>query len=172
MERDFFDEIVERWVQQKPDAEMSGYEIIGRILLLAKQLQDGASRRLAPLGLDLPAFEVLVTLWAQGPPYHVSPTELCRAAMLSSGAMTNRLDRLEASGLLARRPDPDDRRGLIIELTPEGKDLTDRAVAARLEEAGEAIAPLPGSERLELRRLLRKLLAPREDTPLPEREGS
>ena len=172
MERDLFDGILEQWAREKPDADTSGVIVVGRILLLAKYLQHSASERLAELDLDLSAFEVLAALWRQGPPYHLSPTELCRAAFLSSGAMTNRLDRLEASSLVARRPDPDDRRGLIIELTTQGKALVDQAVSTRLEEAKEVLAPLSETECEELTRLLRKLLASREALPFTDRSES
>jgi DNA-binding MarR family transcriptional regulator len=87
--------------------------------------------------------------------------------MLSSGAMTNRLDRLEGAGLVARQPDPGDRRGLIIELTPRGKALVDQAINARLEEANEAASALSESERQNLVQLLRKLLAAVERGPEP-----
>jgi DNA-binding MarR family transcriptional regulator len=169
MERDLFDEIHEQWRRQKPDADTSGLVVVGRILLLAKHLHHSASQQLGKLDLDLPAFEVLTTLWRQGPPYHLSPTELCKAALLSSGAMTNRIDRLETSGWVARRPDPNDRRGLIIELTPQGKALVDQAVSARLDEANDTIASLSEAEREELTRLLRKLLSSREEIPFTER---
>ncbi len=169
MERDLFEGILEQWRREKPDADASGLIVVGRILLLAKHLHHSASERLAKLDLDLSGFEVLAALWRQGPPYHLSPTELCKAALLSSGAMTNRLDRLEASALVARCPDPDDRRGLIIELTPQGKALVDHAVSTRLDEAKQAIAPLSEVEREELTRLLRKLLASREEIPFTDR---
>jgi DNA-binding MarR family transcriptional regulator len=170
MERDPFDSIHEQWKRERPQADTSGFEVIGRILLLAKYLQHSLAGRLRDLDLDLWAFDVLATLWRQGPPYHFSPTELSKAAMLSSGAMTNRLDRLEASGLVARNPDPTDRRGLIIELTPKGRALVDQAIVARLQEANEAVAPLSQTERQELTSLLRKLLAAHEDIPFVERD--
>lgn len=160
MDRDLFDEICEQWRRQTPEADTRGFEAVGRILLLAKHLQHNLSERLGRVGLDLWAFEVLSALWRQGPPHHLSPTELCRAAVLSSSAMTNRLDRLEKSGFIARKPDPGDRRSLVIELTPEGKKVVDEAVTIRLQEAGESAAPLTEAERMELVRLLRKLLAP------------
>jgi DNA-binding MarR family transcriptional regulator len=159
MERDVFDRIQEQWKREWPEADTSGFEAIGRILMLAKHLHHSVAQRLGNLDLDLWAFDVLATLRQQGPPYRLSPTELCKSAVLSSGAMTNRLDRLQESGLVGRHPDPNDRRSLIIELTPKGKDLVDQAISTRLEEANEAITPLSNTEREELVRLLRKLLA-------------
>lgn len=166
MERDHFDQIHERWKRERPEADTTGFEAVGRILLLAKYLHNSVVNRLGTLDVDLWAFDVLATLWEQGPPYHLSPTELCKSAMLSSGAMTNRLDRLEGSGLVARQPDPNDRRSLIIELTPKGKSLVDQAISLRLEEANEAVSSLDDSERQELIRLLRKLFAAQEASPL------
>ena len=164
-DHDLFDRIHERWKRERPGADTTGFEAVGRILLLAKHLQNSAIARLGALDLDLWAFDVLSTLWQEGPPYHLSPTQLCNSAMLSSGAMTNRLDRLEAAGLVARQPDPDDRRGLIIELTPKGKALVDQAIGARLDEANEAASALTETERKDLVRLLRKLLAAMERGP-------
>jgi DNA-binding MarR family transcriptional regulator len=162
MDHDVFDGILEQWESRMPDADTSGFEVAGRILLLAKHLQTSLSERLGALGLDMWAFEVLSALWRQGPPYHLSPTELCRAAMLSSSAMTNRLDRLEQSGFVARKPDPGDRRSLVIELTPEGNAIINEAVRVRLDEANASIGPLTGPEKSELVHLLRKLLSDRE----------
>ncbi len=159
MERDAFDKIQEQWKREWPEADTTGLEAIGRILLLAKYLHHSVAHRLGNFDLDLWGFDVLATLRQQGPPYQLSPTDLCKAAVLSSGAMTNRLDRLEGAGLLGRRPDPNDRRSLIIELTPKGKNLVDHAISARLEEANEAVSPLTVAEREDLVRLLRKLLA-------------
>jgi len=167
MEHDLFDQIHEQWRRERPEADTAGFEVIGRILLLAKRLQNSVAARLGALDLDLWAFDVLSALWQEGPPYHLSPTELCRSAILSSGAMTNRLDRLESAGLVARQPDPDDRRSLIIELTPKGKTIVDQAINARLEDANEAASALTEPERLELVRLLRKLLAAMERGPEP-----
>jgi DNA-binding MarR family transcriptional regulator len=165
LDHDIFDRIHERWKRERPEADTTGFEAVGRILLLAKHLQNSVAARLGSLDLDLWAYDVLATLWQNGPPYHLSPTELCKSAMLSSGAMTNRLDRLEAAGLVARQPDPEDRRGLIIELTPKGKALVDQAIVARLEEANEAASTLTEVERKDLVRLLRKFLAAMERGP-------
>jgi DNA-binding MarR family transcriptional regulator len=171
VDRDAFDKTQEQWKREWPEADTSGLEAIGRILLLAKYLHQSVAQRLGIFDLDLWGFDVLATLRQQGPPYQLSPRELCKAAVLSSGAMTNRLDRLEAAGLLGRRPDTNDRRSLIIELTPKGKDLVDEAITARLEEANEAAAPLSESERRELIRLLRKLLASRESSHADGHDG-
>lgn len=153
------------WSRERPDLDPSGIEIVGRILLLSHQLKKSAARTLGKQGLNLWAYDVLATLRRQGPPYQLSPTELSRSAMLSPGAMTNRLDRLEASGLIERRPDPDDRRALLIALTPSGLELTDVAVEARFEEAIVSTACLSTEERSLLSALLHKLITHRPRGP-------
>jgi len=161
MRRDPFDTVRDQWAQERPDLDTSGLEVLWRISFLHKDLRRSAGRRLS--GVDLPnwAFDVLASLRRQGPPYQMSPSGLCEAAMLTSGAMTNRLDRLEDLGLVERRPDPDDRRSLSVQLTAKGRGLIDRALEIRFEHANEALASLSESERNQLVRLLRKLIASR-----------
>ncbi len=161
MKQDLFDIISEQWARERPDLDPSGIEVVGRILMLSNHLKRSDARKLAKYGLNIWAYEVLSTLRRQGAPFRLSPTELSKAAMLSSGAMTNRLDRLEASRLIKRIPDPNDRRGLLIELTPKGQEVVDRAVEARFNEATESVTVLSASEHRTLIQLLRKLLAPR-----------
>ena len=95
------------------------------------------------LGLGLWAFDVLATLRRQGPPFRLNPRELVRSTMLTSGAMTNRLDRLETQGLLRREADPGDRRGVRVVLTKRGLKLVDQAIEAKLREAMKTGTPQP-----------------------------
>ena len=99
--------------------------VVGRILRLAAGLQRRGEESLAPFNLSMWQFDVLATLRRAGAPFRLSPTQLMRAVMLTSGAMTNRLDRLETAGLVRREPDPADRRGLQIVLTSQGLKLVD-----------------------------------------------
>lgn len=101
---------------------------------------------------------MLATLRRAGSPYRLSAGELSDSGMLTSGAMTNRIDRLEEAGLARRLPDPDDRRGVLVELTAKGRKLVDRAVSAHVANEHRALASLAVAERRELERLLRKLL--------------
>ncbi len=100
-----------------------------------------------------------------GDPPRMSPSQLSDRLHLSSGAMTNRLDRLEAQGLIARLPDPKDRRGVLVELTAKGDEIFHAAIELQIEREKELCAPLTKTERAELSRLLRKLIANIEDAP-------
>lgn len=163
MARDPFDDIRDQWHRERPDLDPSGIEVLSRISFLHKVLRRAASGRLSSIGLPNWGFDVLSNLRRQGPPFQLSPSELCEATLLTSGAMTNRLDRLEDSGLVERHPDPDDRRGLIVQLTEKGKQLVDQALAIRFEHANRTISALSDGERRELVGLLRKLVAARLD---------
>jgi DNA-binding MarR family transcriptional regulator len=158
VERDAVDVILEQWARERPDLDASPIGVVGRVSRLSRHLE----RRLEPVfaehGLDGGLFDVLVTMRRSGPPYRLSPTQLYSTTMLSSGAMTSRLDRLERAGLVSRSPDPDDRRGLLVELTPEGRRVVDRAMAAHVGNEAGLVGALTAAEREQLARLLRKLL--------------
>ncbi len=126
--------------------------------MLGKLLERRVTRALAPLDLSLWALDVLATLRRQGAPYRLTPTELSRATMLTSGAMTNRLDRLEAKGFVRREADPGDRRGVRVVLTERGLELVDHAIEVRFAEAQSAVAKLPAGGGRSLESLLRRLL--------------
>ncbi|TIM67601.1 MAG: MarR family transcriptional regulator, partial [Mesorhizobium sp.] len=118
--------------------------------------------RLAPLfarfGLQSGEFDVLATLRRSGSPYALTPTALYEATMVTSGAMTNRLDRLEKSGLIMRGPHPNDRRGVVVQLTEKGLALVDEAVAAHVANEHEILSGLTRTEQDTLARLLEKLI--------------
>jgi DNA-binding MarR family transcriptional regulator len=158
MSQDLIDELMEQWRRERPELDPSAMGVVGRVLRLAGYLERSVEVALKPFGLSLWQFDVLATLRRAGKPYRLSPTQLMRAVMLSSGAMTNRLDRLETAGLVKREPDPNDRRGVLITLTPKGRQLADEAIQARFEEARARIASLSKSERRALERGLRRLL--------------
>ena len=119
--------------------------------------------RLAPVfarfGLQHGEFDVLATLRRSGSPYALTPTALYEATMVSSGAMTNRLDRLERAGLIRRDPHPGDRRGVIVRLTEKGRALIDEALTAHVENEHAILAGLTAEERDALAGLLQKLIA-------------
>jgi DNA-binding MarR family transcriptional regulator len=114
---------------------------------------------LAPLGLTFESFSVLVTLRRSGPPYELNPTALYRESLLSSGAITNRIDRVEDAGLVRRLPDPRDRRGTIVRLTPKGVALADRAIARHFANMAQLLTSLEFGERELLIAVLAKLLS-------------
>jgi len=122
-----------------------------------------ARDRLAPLfaryGLQHGEFDVLATLRRSGAPFSLTPTALYETTMVTSGAMTNRLDRLEKAGLIRRVPHPSDRRGLMVQLTEEGRELIDRAVEAHVENEHRILSSLDTEERERLAALLEKLIA-------------
>jgi DNA-binding MarR family transcriptional regulator len=132
--------------------------VIGRILRLAGFLERRANTALERFELPIWAFDVLGTLRRSGPPFTMTPTELMRSTMLSSGAMTNRVDRLEQLGLVSRTPDPLDRRSVPVSLTARGLEVVDAATGPRFDEAKDALEDMPQAERKLLAELLRKLL--------------
>ncbi len=158
MDLDPIARLMEQWKVERPDLDASPMGVAGRILRLAGLLERRVEEALTPCDLSLWQFDVLVTLRRTGAPYRLSPTQLMREVMLSSGAMTNRIDRLEARGLVQRLPDPSDRRSVQIELTAEGKRLADEAVEARFEEAREVAELLKPRERESLEQGLSRLL--------------
>ncbi len=158
MDRDTVDQLREEWGRERPDLDVSGLGVTSRISLLCKVLGREDSKALAPLGLAPWAADVLLALRRQGPPHQLTPTHLRKATLLTSGAMTTRLDRLEAAGLVRRSSDTQDRRSIRVALTEAGIELADRAIAARLARVERILAPLSEDERETAAALLRKLL--------------
>ena len=156
---DTIERIREQWARERPELDSAGFALVGRLLLIGKRLERRVASALAPLDLAFWAFDVLATLRRQGAPYQLTPTELSRATLLTPGAMTNRIDRLEEAGLVRREAEPNDRRGVRVSLTPSGLKLADRAIEARFAEAEEAVSVLSAKDRAELERLLRRLIA-------------
>ncbi len=158
MESDRIDAIRAHWTRERPELDSTGFAIVARLLVLARLLDREQARALGTLSLKPWAFDVLATLGRQGPPYRLTPSELSRATMLTSGAMTHRLDRLEAAGHIRREPDPDDRRVVRVCLTEEGLRQVARGIEVRFRASEEAVAGLSAPERAALEGLLRKLL--------------
>jgi DNA-binding MarR family transcriptional regulator len=156
-EHDGVDTILEQWQRERPDLDSSPIGVIGRISRLARELE----ARLEPVykahGLEPGWHDVLATLRRTGPPYQLRPTEFADALMLTSSGTTKRLDRLEHAGLITRAPDPADRRGTLITLTPKGLELIDNVTKAHLDNERDLLAALSESEQRRLADLLRKL---------------
>jgi DNA-binding MarR family transcriptional regulator len=163
-EDDHVDHVRALWEQVRPDLDTSSVAVIARLGRAAAYLDAGINERLADFGLTRNSWDVLASLRRTGPPYRLSPTELYRALMRSSGAMTHRLGELERAGLITRVPDPADGRGLLVELTPKGLELVDRVAPAHLERERELLAPLTEHEQATLAALLRKRLRAFEQT--------
>jgi len=156
--RDRVDAIIEQWARERPDLVAEPMEVIGRLSRVAGLLSPRLQEAHKPFGLTREAFDVLATLRRSGAPFRLTPTELYRWLMLSSGAMTNRIDRLEQEGLVERVDDPRDRRGCLVGLTPSGRDLIDRAMDAHVTNELRLLQPLDPAERKTLGTILRKLL--------------
>ena len=131
--------------------------VVGRILHISRLLEAGASECLRESGLSYSELDVLATLRRSGAPYRLTPTALRRSVLLTSGAMTACLNRLEARELIVRNLEDNDRRSLSAALTTKGLKLVDKTIGARFEQAAHAIAGLSKTERTELAQLLRKL---------------
>lgn len=155
MESDLVGRLIDQWRRIRPDLDPQAMRTSGRMLRLAKLVEKRTEEVLRPFGLALWKFDVLATLRRHD--RDLSPGELISATMLSSGAMTHRLDRLESDELIRRRPDPEDRRGVRVELTGAGRRLVDRAIEARLAEAARIESTLESAEAEELGRLLAKV---------------
>ena len=158
-QRDGVDLILEQWSRERPDLDVSPMGVIGRISRLSRIFERGLAELFSSFGLGGGEFDVLATLRRAGDPYQLTPTELSKSLMVSSGGMTNRLDRLERAGFITRLPDPSDRRGTLVCLTDEGRRLVDEVVAAHVENERRLLHTLDRSEREALAALLRKLLA-------------
>lgn len=175
-EADSIETLLAEWRTARPDLDPWPFSLFGRIWRLSANLLGDAETWLSPAGLSFEAFSVIVTLRRSGPPYQLNPTTLYRESLLSSGAITNRIDRVEAEGLVKRLPDPNDRRGTIVRLTPKGLALADRAIKLHFEALAEEFAVLDKQERATLAALLGKLLHAveqrRVERPKPVRKPS
>jgi DNA-binding MarR family transcriptional regulator len=156
--KDAVDRLLEQWRQERPELDVSGLGLAVRIELLAKLLRRSTEQSLAAVGLKPWQYDVLSALRRQGPPYALPATELARASLLTSGAMTTRIDHLETQGLVERHPDPRDRRGVRVLLTPRGLEVIDAAIHARFMSAETSVQGLDAEERLAVEAGLRKLL--------------
>jgi DNA-binding MarR family transcriptional regulator len=170
---DDIEQLVDDWTRERPDLDISTIALLARVSRLAHRFDEAQRSGVAALGLKPGWLDVLGVLRRAGSPYRLSPTELASATLLSSGGMTSRLDRLEEAGLVRRKPDPADRRGVIVELTAEGRRITDAAIDEHGELGERLLMPLARSERQALLQLLRKLLAALEHPESPtEEEGA
>jgi len=162
---DEVDGIVARWREERPDLDVAPLEVLSRVSRLARHLDRARRAAFAAHGLEPWEFDVLAALRRQGSPYQLSPGALLRATLVTSGTMTNRIDRLEATGLVRRHPDPQDKRGVLVELTGEGLGRVDAAMADLLARERGLLGGLALDQRQELARLLRILLAPFDTVP-------
>jgi DNA-binding MarR family transcriptional regulator len=158
--RDEVDELTDAWSRERADLDLAPVAVFSRISRLARHLDLARREAFTASAIESWEFDVLAALRRAGAPYELSPGRLLRETLVTSGTMTNRVDRLTARGLVERHPDPDDRRGVLVRLTAEGKATVDAAFDALLRAERELLADLPASAQKELAGLLRRLLAP------------
>ena len=155
------------WAREIPDLDSLTEGIVERIQILAKAFDRSLEETLTQFDLDGRSYHLLGRLRSYGPPYRRSPGQLAADMRLSSGAMTNRLDRAEAAGLIRRLPDPDDRRGTLIAPTEAGNATWDRTTGTQARREAMIASALRPAERAELHRLLRHLMRAFPDRPHP-----
>jgi DNA-binding MarR family transcriptional regulator len=153
------DSVRQQWKRELPDLDTSSLAVFGRIDRVAKTVRTQGKAALAELGVRPWEYEILATLRRSAPANELAPRELSAELVVSTGAMTNRLDHLERSGDIERSADPDDRRALRIRLTEKGRQRAERAVETYLRRERELLGALDAWERQSLERLLRKLVA-------------
>jgi DNA-binding MarR family transcriptional regulator len=157
-EPDIVDRRIADWVGDLPGLDLEVEGIVERIQHLEKQIRKMLDDTLAEFGLNVGEWAVLGSLRRAGEPYRRSPGKLAKQFGLTTGAMTNRLDKLEEAKLIRRFPDPDDRRGVIVELLPEGREVWERAVGAQAAKEQFVASSLSKAEQKQLNTLLRRMV--------------
>jgi DNA-binding MarR family transcriptional regulator len=160
--QDEVDRLVAAWARERPDLDVRPLEVLSRVTRLARHLDRARREAFAEHGLDPWEFDVLAALRRAGAPYVLSPGQLLDQTMVTSGTMTNRIDRLEVRKLVQRAPHPSDRRGVQVGLTQRGKEQVDSALADLLARERGLLAGLDPVQRATLSELLRQLVAPFE----------
>jgi DNA-binding MarR family transcriptional regulator len=160
MERDEVDELVEAWQRERADLDLSPVEVFSRISRLARHLDLARRSAFTAQGIEPWEFDVLAALRRAGRPYQLTPGRLIRETLVTSGTMTNRVDRLAGRGLVQRSPDPGDRRGVLVGLTPAGRKTVDAAFEELLRRERRLLESLPDEDRARLAALLKTLMSP------------
>lgn len=149
--------LVDAWKRERPDLDVTPLEILSRVTRIARQLDLARRAAFADHELEVWEFDVLAALRRSGSPYALSPGRLTSTTLVSSGTMTNRIDRLEGRGLVRREPDPRDRRGVQVILTDEGRARVDGALTDLLDRERALLTGLTDEQRRELADLLRRV---------------
>jgi DNA-binding MarR family transcriptional regulator len=158
MDGDAVDAILEQWRAQRPDLDPAAKAITGRIIRLAGRFQQAYSEAFSPLGINDGDYGVLAALRRQGEPFELTPTELARQMMMTSGGMTAAIDRVERKGFATRVPNPADRRGSLVRLTDDGRQVIDEAMARHVEVERRLVAALDDDQRAQVADGLRTIL--------------
>ena len=160
MPEDEVDRIVAAWRRERPDLDVSPLEVLSRVGRLARHVDRARRAAFTGHGLQPWEFDVLAALRRAGAPYQLSPGQLVVQTLVTSGTITNRVDRLTGRGLLERHPGLTDRRGVLVRLTPSGLQRVDGALADLVRREHELLAALDPDERDALAAVLRRLVAP------------
>jgi DNA-binding MarR family transcriptional regulator len=160
---DEVDQIIAAWQRERPDLDVSPLQVLSRVSRLARHLDRRRRQAFSESRLHPFEFDVLAALRRAGAPYRLSPSRLLTQTLVTSGTMTNRIDRLVAKGLVRREPDPRDRRGIQVSLTSAGLRAVDDAMTHLLAHEHQLLGALGPTERRDLAGLLRTLVAPLDD---------
>ena len=158
--RDEVDRLVEAWHRERADLDLAPVEVFSRISRLARLLDRARRRAFTAHRIEPWEFDVLAALRRAGAPYQLSPGRLLHETLVTSGTMTNRVDRLAGRSLVDRLPDPGDRRGVLVRLTAEGRSTVDAAFEELLAHERDLLAALPADDRATLATLLKVLMTP------------
>jgi DNA-binding MarR family transcriptional regulator len=156
---DKVDDFLAQWAREMPALDVGPMGVIGRLNRCAALMRRRLDATFEQFGLSTWEFDVLATLRRAGAPHQLAPTALFSQLMVTSGTMTHRLQKLEASGWVQRKPNPDDARSMLVQLTAVGQDLLERALLAHVENEKNIMAPLGATDTAALDAQLRKLLA-------------
>lgn len=165
---DAVDVVLEQWKRQRPDVDAGPMAVVGRLSRAARLLERGLQENFARFDLQSWEFDVLATLRRAGRPYRLPAGRLVESSMVTSGAITNRIDRLAGRGLVTRETDPANRRSVLITLTKAGRALVDEVLVAHVEHEDRLLKALSAKERYQLATLLRTLLVDLGDGRVPE----
>jgi DNA-binding MarR family transcriptional regulator len=155
---DHVDRIIREWAEAVPELDTDPIALVGRLVRASRLLQMEIDRTLGYFDLTINEFNTLCALRRAGPPNRLSPKQVGVSLLFSSGGLTKLLERLESRDLVAREPDPNDGRGVLVSLTPAGKHLQEQAMAAHRVNEEELLSPLTASQRETLNSILRDLL--------------
>jgi DNA-binding MarR family transcriptional regulator len=153
---DEVDRIVDAWTRERPDLDFTPLQVLSRVGRLARHLERARRAAFTASDLELWEFDVLSALRRAGAPYQLSPKALLQQTLVSSGTMTNRIDRLVERTLVERRTDPNDGRGILVVMTARGRDRVDAAISLLLQGESELLDGLSQGDQDRLSSLLRK----------------
>jgi len=154
---DEVDRIVDAWARERPDLDFSPLQVLSRVGRLSRHLERARRAAFSASDLESWEFDVLSALRRAGPPYQLSPKALLQQTLVSSGTMTNRIDRLVERNLVERRTDPNDGRGILVVMSPLGQERVDRAIRELLDAEQALLDALSPADQERLAGLLRKL---------------